>query len=339
MGTTPYPVPTSEADVTPEWMAAVLGSPVREFTAVERVGVDYGFASQLFRFAWDDGAVARSVVVKLWSTDDRAGDRETAFYRELAPALPIRLATCHHAGSASGRAVLVLDDLAPTRQGDVLEPLDAAAASRLVAVAAGLHSATAGSSTTAAPWLAPRRPGRRADDWFASRREAFLERFGPPPDPVVRRLLDRFPVAQERAFEVLSSVPDVILHGDLHLDNVLFVGEDPVLVDWANCGPGPAVLDLVAVVFRAGPPGWFRNGFSDYRAALGDRAGAVLGDTPLDDQVGAALLFELATWTLAVAKMRPPVRVEMVEAGVAGAYRVARDWYAYSSGLFDEALG
>jgi hypothetical protein len=47
---------------------------------------------------------------------------EVRFYQELAPTLPVRTPRCHHADIASdaGSFVLLLEDMAPARQGDQL---------------------------------------------------------------------------------------------------------------------------------------------------------------------------------------------------------------------------
>lgn len=73
MSETDFPVPASEAEVTKEWLGAVLASsfPDAAFASLEgeRIGEAYGFASRIFRYRWKDRRTPQSVVIKLWDTD------------------------------------------------------------------------------------------------------------------------------------------------------------------------------------------------------------------------------------------------------------------------------
>ncbi len=76
-------VPALEAELTPEWLRIsglldAIESDDAGFTT-ERIGADYGLASEIFRLHWSNAPSAPSVVVKLWDTNSRAGETEVHF--------------------------------------------------------------------------------------------------------------------------------------------------------------------------------------------------------------------------------------------------------------------
>jgi hypothetical protein len=83
-----------------------------------------------------DGSVPGSLIAKLPSPDPtsratgialRNYEREVCFYLEVAPTVDIRVARCYHAEweSTTGDFVLLMEDLAPARQGNQLTGCDA----------------------------------------------------------------------------------------------------------------------------------------------------------------------------------------------------------------------
>ena len=59
------------------------------------------------------------------------------------------------------------------------------------------------------------------------------------------------------AFGQPTAPDDVVVHGDLHPDNVLLTALGPVVIDWANGGRGPAgadVADVWLLLSSARPP-------------------------------------------------------------------------------------
>jgi hypothetical protein len=157
---TPRSVPTSEADVTLEWLHSALaphfpaGAPA--LAGTERIGQGYGLSSVLLRCRLLGPGGPRSVVVKLWPTDGPAGSREVPFYATFGCSLGIRVPRCHHGAidEESKRGVLVLEDLEHAVQGDCLHQLDGRGAAALAEVIAALH----------ATWW--ERPGLDTADWL-----------------------------------------------------------------------------------------------------------------------------------------------------------------------------
>ena len=82
-----------------------------------------------------------------------------------------------------------------------------------------------------------------------------------------RSKVDRHNPTDARVHELLADVPDTLLHGDFHLDNVLFPPTGPVILDWARVARGPAFLELADVALT-GHPSAIADVFATYLAAL-----------------------------------------------------------------------
>ena len=338
--TAALPVPSAAEEAGGDWLAAAVADTLPGMRPLgrppERVGEEYGFASEIWRYRLTDGHTSLAVIVKLWSTD--AGDREVHFYRDMAPRSGIRLPRCHHAGVdvAARRAVLVLEDLAPVRQGDVLDAPDADAAAALTDVVSRFHAAWTERPELMAGWLG--RPRVRTADWFATRKARFLERFGPPDDPLCRRLFDGIEAAHHVGTGILASSPQTLIHVDLHLDNVVFPQDgDPVLLDWAMAGAGPGALDLASIVFQIGPPDQVTALLERYRAGLAAAGSVPPGSVRLRREVGAAFMLRYATWTLGIARWEPatPRQEAIIAAQLRRLPAAAAAWHDTDPELLD----
>jgi len=301
-------VPHGAEGLTSSWLSAALQRDCR-ITAVSRTGEAYGFAGDTYR-VHISGLDGPSVVVKLWDTAGIANDREVHFYRELAPTAPIRLAACYFGAvdAAELRAVLVLEDLAPLRQGDVMVAEASDSLRQIVAAVAAIHAHYWGDRTLdGTEWLLDATGSRRTSEWFASRRYEFLDRFGPVANETAAWLFGRLPEANAAGSSVLGGSESTLLHADLHLDNIVFVddGTTPILLDWAMCGRGPAVLDLAEIVFQMAPGEAVAGLVRHYVAELRRYGLEGVTTDEVMEQLGGALLWKFATWTLGVARWYP----------------------------------
>ena len=208
-----------------------------------------------------DVAAPSTLVAKLPSADSgtrdtgkslRSYEIEVRFYQELAPRLPIRTPLVFHADIEveSAAFVLVLEDLAPARQGDQLAGCTAELAKVAVDELVKLH----------APFWGD--PVLNSFEWlnrdFEARRqfmltllpflwEGFRDRYGADLGPDVHRagaaLFDDL-----ETFLFADTEPWSIAHGDYRLDNLLFdpePGSDRVaVVDWQTCTHAPALQDV-----------------------------------------------------------------------------------------------
>jgi Ser/Thr protein kinase RdoA (MazF antagonist) len=219
----------------------------------------------------------------------------------------------------AGRGVLVLEDLSHLEQGDSTSLLSRPRARSLVRALTGLHGPWwSDPGLHEASWLRilPHAWGR---DWFIDRRARFMARFGDRLDGVTGPLLARIEPPYASARERLSAAPQTLLHGDLHLDNVLIDpgSDEVVLLDWAMVGRGPAAIDLAQVLFVIGEAGDRETLLSAYLDGLRDHDIAV-GREELTRQLAAAVVVLFVTWTCAIAGWDPVTEREarILDAGI-----------------------
>lgn len=236
-----------------------------------------------------DGRTTNSVI-KVWDPTSHGYD-EIDFYENWAPRLPIRLPECFAAHATMTAGVVVLERLEGVRQGDAATVArdDAAAVARVLA---RIHRSTVGSATD----LAPTRWTRtRPDSWHDTRRVAFVEAFGLPESGPLRAVVVNSRAADAIAIEVLSAAHPGLVHGDVHLDNVVFLDDEPVLLDWPRVGWGAAAVDLAGLLLGYDEPDGYSTIVDQYR-----------GNTEVTDEaLLGGILLHLVIGTLGVAKWQP----------------------------------
>lgn len=182
----------------------------------------------------------------------RSYEKEVRFYQTLAAQLPMRTPNVYHADIDLPTAafVLLLEDMAPSTQGDQLDGCTAEVAEVAVAELVRLH--------------APRwdDPSICELDWLHGNPDegrqfmlavlpvlwkGFRDRYAADLPSHVHRAGD---ILFGRLDAYLDSGPDArtIVHGDYRLDNLLFdptPGGTPIaVVDWQTCSVGPALHDV-----------------------------------------------------------------------------------------------
>ncbi len=203
-----------------------------------------------------------SVVVKLPSEDPtsratgvalRNYEREVRFYTELADTVDIRVAHCHHGewDPETGDFVLVLEDLAPARQGDQLVGCDVAQARAAIAELAALHAPRWGDpSLGELEWLLRRSSEADVEQLIGLYRlllPGFLATYARYLDTAGVDLVERF---ADRIGTWLTGRdgPSTVTHGDYRLDNLMFASADGgpqvAAVDWQTPGHGSGLTDL-----------------------------------------------------------------------------------------------
>ena len=241
------------------WLDAVLrssdgfpGARLHSLSA-ERIGVGFGLDGTVVRATLDGEGVPKTVVVK-WTSADNARN-EACFYRVVAPGPDLRLATLIAAriDDTAERGILVLSDIGPARQGDTVLGATPSESDALVAAMAALHAtywtAPDAPDAPAPPVVATAPRWLRADEAWEHKlvgslprfRELWATRLPSAALDAAMELPERVP----RARDELAAAPCTLVHGDLHLDNVLFPGiGPPVIVDWASTYHGPAAVDF-----------------------------------------------------------------------------------------------
>lgn len=337
------PVPVTAADLTPGWLRAALaahfpGSRV-DAVSIERVGEGFGLASVLLRCRIEGSGCPRSVVVKLWPLGLHAGTSEVRFHQVAAPRLGIRVPACHHGAidEANARGVLVLEDLGAAVQGDCLELLDRGGAVQMAEILATYHAAWwEREALHEADWLEPVRV--RTPEWLSERREQFLRRFAGRAEPSLLALLDQVHAVQARGDERLAGAPATLLHADLHMDNVLFVGDraSPVLLDWARAARGPAAIDVAELLFQMAPLAELDHVLPAYLRALERHGVEGLAERDFRRQLGGALLRMVVRCTCGIAAWRPERAREerIIDTTLARVARAVEHWRGVDAELF-----
>jgi thiamine kinase-like enzyme len=271
--------------------------------------------------------------VKQWATDGISGIREISFYKEFGGDPGIRIPKCYHASldAENRRAVLILEDLAAAEQGDCLQPLDTRRASMLARSLARFHvrwwDHDRLRQTT---WIPSASQVWRGADWFNSRREMFLSRFHDRLLPACRPLFECTEAIERRSNKMLADLPETLLHGDLHLDNVMFEdrGTLPVILDWARVCRGPAALDLCELVFGMVEAGQVDAILNAYASEFDKNVLGVSYETTVAAGLTGALLRKFITSTCGIARWKPDSerKQKLIEAAISGVQTAILAW-------------
>jgi aminoglycoside phosphotransferase (APT) family kinase protein len=246
--------PTAPAELTTDWLSAITGHTVTDFHTAP-LGEGVGVIGWVNRAELETAAGPSSVIVKFAATApenrtvaityDMYG-REIRFYRDLAARVPIRTPQCLAAeyDPQTHDFVLVLEDLRRCRVGDQLAGADRADAERVVRLLGALHGST---------WNRPLEgvishdfPAQSSGmaEGFRVGWPAVLERF---PDLVSDQARTHAPRLAEQIpalIRELTESDQCLVHADVRLDNVLFDGDDTVLVDWQSVCTSSGEQDL-----------------------------------------------------------------------------------------------
>lgn len=274
-------IPASPGALTPEWLTRALRSTGTITDAmvischIEIFGEGKGFTGQVARIRLDydieEPSAPASIIAKFPPLDPdmraalhhyRIYEKEFRFYRDMAQDIALRTPCLYYSAlhPETGESVLLLEDLAPAQTLNILEGCTAEDAAFTLRHLAVFHAAW---------WEHPR---LRVMDWlpvfdeqaednqekYAQAWEMFLEKVGNlVPDDIVPlgAKLRHHIVAVKR---YLGQHPQTFLHGDFHLNNLLFdstPGERTLaVIDWQVCFRGRAMRDLAYFLVTALPP-------------------------------------------------------------------------------------
>jgi hypothetical protein len=239
--------PISAYEITPDWLTAALqerhrGAQVASVEVVFTAEVTNSHARLAVTYDEPAGAPP-TMFCKLLPVDDRRasitstrmGPREVRFYRDLAPRLALRVPTVHVAmhDEADDSFVLLMEDLDASgcRVSDGLWGVGADAAAGALEQLAEVHARYEDPARRAAevPWV--------PEPTFGSTYGSVMLQYGL--DHHRDRLSDGFAaiaelyIHQGRAlFELWTSGPKTVIHGDTHIGNVFFDGDVVGFLDW-----------------------------------------------------------------------------------------------------------
>jgi hypothetical protein len=281
---------TDPAEVTPTWLTEVLCAAGHDVTVsavtTEPVGTGQMAHNERFMitYAGEAGDAPATLVGKFPSPNaaSRAAGaaggyrNEVSFYADLAEGLAVRTPRCWYGAVSddSSEFTLILEDLAPARQGDQLA---GCSPEQLVVAAenlAGLHAPRwCDGSLHDLEWL-----GSGSDEQtvmlvqlFAP---VFVERYADRLASATVRVLEGFAAGVERW---LTSKPDrfTVMHGDYRLDNLMF-HDGPerswvAAVDWQTVSIASGGCDLAYLLGNSVEPAVRHEVEADVRTAYLDR--------------------------------------------------------------------
>ena len=246
----PVHLPPGPEDIDAAWLRSALGLPAGcpSSLRTERIGEGFGLDGVVARLHLEGAPGLPPTLVAKSSAALKSG-REAYFYEFLAPRLDLALPSFHgrFTDDAGERSFLLLGDVGPARQGDVLVGLAPGEAAGVVAAAASWHACF---------WDRPgdgalgRLPSWTSDPAVEAARVGglvpdFLAGWGDRVPASVRALTERLPSLLPAARTALAEAPVTLVHTDLHADNVLVPeGGTPVILDWPDVCRGPAAVDF-----------------------------------------------------------------------------------------------
>jgi Phosphotransferase enzyme family len=245
-------LPAGDGVLAPTFLSRALsGSGEWRFGSVQvagasQIGAEYGLSGRIHRVTVEtERGGSLSIIVKQETA--AAVERELLFRSHCGDLVRGCIPDLLYGATddESGRGVLVLEDIAPAEQGDVLRGCTDDQAEAVVRVLARLHggswSATDDPDHAGLPrWRAhPMEPDRWRD-----RLDRASDRFPKILAQHVALLLD-LPEMVAVADNALNQGPVSWLQVDAHLDNTLFRPDGMVvLLDWCNAAIGPPAVDL-----------------------------------------------------------------------------------------------
>ncbi len=267
----PGQAPPSPSALTPGWLTHALcratpGASVVDFEVGE--GSDGTSARRALRVTYNDAGreaglptalytkSSPSLATRIFCGLNRLATIETEFYLRVRPELDIETPRAYHGvyDEPSGRALLLMEDIAVTRGATFADPtvtrVDRANAERMVTVMAGYHGPL---------WEDPRLDGeffwlRRSEDFQRRLNEmmGFRRMFHNglkrsrdflPAEVVARE--DRMWGALEASLELRARAPQTLLHQDVHARNWYFDADGHIGVyDWQANAKGLWAVDV-----------------------------------------------------------------------------------------------
>ena len=271
-------VPQCLSDITPCWLTEALNCgrdsgdpPVTGYTA-EALAEGKGFMNQLFRLRlhFDPGPadLPDTVIAKLPSADpllrtvfDRLGQnrREVGFYRNLAASPHMPTPRVYHSAMdpATGKTILLLEDLGSLRQGDSVAGCTLDDARLCIGQLARFHASWWDSPLLdRLDWMPLREADAVAyDQIYPGAWAALVEKAGEGMPPGLRLLGDRLISDMRRIKTSLSQPPLTVVHGDYRLDNCFFsagaTSQQVVVIDWEFCTKGRGTYDVATFISEA----------------------------------------------------------------------------------------
>lgn len=261
---TDRPLADHPDQLTAEWLTAALRDEGHDVTvsALDLTAVGTGQMGESFRLhiTYEEVTDLPSTMIAKLPTPNEslrpmvggAYKAELLFYRDFAPRLAVRAPDVHYMAAIEDHTsfVLLMEDLAPRRQGDQILGCSTEQAEHAVVNLAGLHAGTWCDPTLLDfDWLSVDTDESAAmtGQFFGEAVDTFLERFadafGADDGALLRDIAGALP-----AWLMGRTERFALVHGDYRLDNLMFPEDaadaDVVALDWQTLGIGLPARDL-----------------------------------------------------------------------------------------------
>ncbi len=244
-------------ELTSAWFGEVLGGDV---TVLDVRPVGTGQIGACYQVTLETDGSRKSLLAKLPAADPATREMlagayrgEVTFYADLAKTLAVRVPKCHHVAmrEGTGEFTLLLEDLAPARQGDQLAGCTVSQARAAAVNLAGLHGPRwCDPSLTTIPGLSINGPDDAA---------ILAELYGPATEAFIGGLADLLAAGDADTLRACVEVAApwalgraerfALVHGDYRLDNLMFATDDSVwAVDWQTLSLALPARDLAYLV-------------------------------------------------------------------------------------------
>ena len=179
--------------------------------------------------------------------------KEVNFYRDLAPALEVRVPDVRFSGLSEDGSefILLFEDLGPARGGDQVAGCSIEDAKQGIRQAAAIHAPSWGRADLLdREWVKPREGhGAQVAALYPQAQALFRERYAETLPREMMRLCDELAELSTSYFTPSDRpAPQCVVHGDFRLDNMLFDingGSEPIAVlDWQTCTTGRPMTDV-----------------------------------------------------------------------------------------------
>jgi hypothetical protein len=311
-------VPTSLGQVDAAWMTAALrdaGHDAPDITALkfEPVGGNVGVLGEVGVFTVSYAAATDlpekylgkcpldEDMARLYNSIMRYYGRETGFYRDLADAVPMRVPRCWvNLSDDADHHLLLLEYFADATPGDVLEGTTLDKMKRLVGDMAAMHGRYwMDESTRALPWMFTFNESSLPMAWDVVA-ETWPLAMGVEPGFVPKDLAQLVEgsylsdVPREKWLAAYDARPWTLIHGDYELENVLFDGDEVVIIDWQGVMVGFPAMDLGFTLSVSGSDETIageRELLDHYRDVLATSGGPSWSHEELMDDLAWSMLF------------------------------------------------
>lgn len=258
-------IPTHPDAMTTAWLEEALAAPRHSLAGFSATPIGTGQMSKSFRLAleWRErGHTPTSIVAKCPASDEatrsiaqalRCYTLELGWYRELANMIGVNCPQCYYQAASHDELefALLLEDLAPARQGDQLAGASIAQIEAALRQAARLHAPYwADGRVNDIAWLKPSESSSNMvrmllPPLFTQFRERYAKRLAPD-------ILDMGAAFVSRLDAYLALAPHAptVQHRDFRIDNILFSPDDATahVVDWQTLGIGSGAADVAYLI-------------------------------------------------------------------------------------------